>query len=50
MSRTVASIESDIFRLKQANPDWARSNQDKALLTELIREKNNLSDISGGVF
>jgi len=45
MSRTLEAIEADIQAIKDANPDWVTNAGDKALMTELMREKNSRSVI-----
>jgi hypothetical protein len=42
MSRTVADIEGDIAAIKAANLDWMTNSGDKALITALTTEKNQL--------
>ena len=42
MSRTVAQIETEIQAIKDANPNWVTDAGVKALITELMKEKNLL--------
>eukprot|EP01039_Chlorochromonas_danica_P000971 gene971-1053_t len=42
MPRSVDDIEADIAAIKRANPRWAVEAGDKALITALITEKNQL--------
>ena len=43
MSRTVVEIETEIQAVKDANRNWVTDIGDKALITELTKEKNNIS-------
>lgn len=42
-TRTIQQIESEIQAIKDANPNWITNSGDKALITALTNEKNNLS-------
>jgi hypothetical protein len=43
MSKTVAEIEIEIQAIKVANPDWITRPDIIALITEFMKEKNNIS-------
>ena len=45
-TRTIADIEADIVALKNANPNWLTNAGNKALITSLTNEKNELSSAS----
>jgi hypothetical protein len=43
MPKTVDQIEAEIEAFKNANPGWMTNAGDKALITELTKEKNTIS-------
>jgi hypothetical protein len=45
MSRTVAEIDSEIAAIKAGNLDWMTNAVDKALITALTTEKNQLGEL-----
>ncbi len=44
MSRTVAAIDGEISGIKAGNPNWLADAGDKALITALTNEKNQLGE------
>jgi len=47
MSRSVETIENEIEKIKNSNPNWITSDIDKGLITALTNEKNILQTSSG---
>lgn len=44
MSRTVALIDGEVSGTKAGNPNWLADAGDKALITALTNEKNQLGE------
>jgi hypothetical protein len=42
ITRDIATIDAEIKALKDENPNWVSNAGDKALMTQLLQEKNNL--------
>lgn len=45
MSRSIIDVEAEIKAIKDANPNWITNAVDKALVTELMKERNNMSGL-----